>query len=355
MVALNNYSRLDRLIHRIAFSSPGIQITAAEIEERMFQSDLKDIETGPPIFITSLPRAGTTILLTALNSVPDLAPHLYRDMPFLMAPLLWSRLSGKFGKQAYLQERAHGDGITIGFDSPEAFEEVIWKAFWPEFFKLDGIALGTAQDFKDEACTFLKRHFKKIVALRCKGQPGPGRYISKNNGNISRLGLISEIFPEADILVPMRHPLTHAASLHRQHKNFLTRHADDPFSRRYMQDIGHFEFGTLHRPILFEDFARLSDGLTPACLDYWLAYWISAFRHINQHREKLQILGYEDMCRQGNTAGINLCERLDLDISHAPDIARHFRPVPPPDATLAAYRSPLRDQAEALYRQCSET
>ena len=28
-------------------------------------------------------------------------------------------------------ERAHGDGMTIGYDSHEAFEEVLWRAFWP--------------------------------------------------------------------------------------------------------------------------------------------------------------------------------------------------------------------------------
>jgi len=90
--------------------------------------DVDDVEVEAPIFITSLPRAGTTILLAALNSVPQLATHLYRDMPFVMAPLLWSRLSGRFRKQAVLQERAHGDGIAIGYDSPEAFEEVIWRS-----------------------------------------------------------------------------------------------------------------------------------------------------------------------------------------------------------------------------------
>lgn len=351
MAALSSYSRLDRLVHRIAFSSAGIQITASDIEDRMFRDDLDGIEPGPPVFITSLPRAGTTILLTALNSVPELATHLYRDMPFVMAPLLWSRLSGGFRKQAPLQERAHGDGIAIGFDSPEAFEEIIWKTFWPELFRSDSIALGTPQDAKDEARTFLERHFRKIIALRCKGITDSGRYISKNNANISRLPLIAQMFPEADILVPLRHPLTHAASLHRQHGNFLKRHAEDGFSHRYMRDIGHFEFGALHRPILFEDFATLSGGLTPADLDYWLAYWIAAFRHIDRHRETLRIVGYEDLCRRGEAAGAELCELLTLDRSYAPEIAQHFRPVPPPDPRLTKHQSPLRDQAEALYAE----
>lgn len=94
MAALNGYSPLDRLVHRIAFLFPGVQIAAADIEDLVFGHDLERVETGPPVFITSLPHAGTTILLTALNSAPELATHLYRDMPFLMAPLLWSRISG---------------------------------------------------------------------------------------------------------------------------------------------------------------------------------------------------------------------------------------------------------------------
>ena len=351
MAALNIYSRLDRLVHRIAFAHSSVQITAAEIEDSLFARDMDDVETGAPIFITSQPRAGTTILLTALNSVPQLATHLYRDMPFVMAPLLWSRLSGRFRKQAVLTERAHGDGIAIGYDSPEAFEEVIWRSFWPGHFGPDGITLWSANDAKPEARDFMTRHFRKVVALRCRRDEGPGRYISKNNANIARLDLITEMFPGAVILVPVRHPIAHAASLHRQHANFSKLHAEDAFALRYMDDIGHYEFGALHRPIRFEAFARLVERLTVTDLDYWLAYWIAAFEHVAVRRDRVQLIEYEDLCRRGAEAAAHLCELLGIETSRAEAVGAHFRPDPPVMAELEAYRSPLRDRAEALHRE----
>lgn len=351
MVTLKAYSGLDRLVHRIAFANSSVQIVAAEIEDSLFRRDLEAVDMGGPIFITSLPRAGTTILLTALNAAPELATHLYRDMPFVMAPLLWSRLSGRFRKQAILQERAHGDGIAIGYDSPEAFEEVIWRAFWPGHFKPDGIALWSANDAKSEARDFMTRHFQKIVALRCERGAGPRRYISKNNANIARLDLIPEMFADAAVLVPVRSPLAHAASLQRQHANFLERHAEDAFTLRYMRDIGHYEFGALHRPIQFEGFAPLGEGLKVTDLDYWLAYWIAAFEHIAARRDRVHLIEYEDLCNRGREAAAELCELLGIEASRASEIGAHFRPAPAADPELEAYRSPLRDRAEALHRE----
>ena len=120
---------LDRLLHQIAFAAPSIQLTATDIEKKFHSSVYDTVGATRPIFITSLPRAGTTILLEVLSRFPSLATHTYRGMPFLMAPVLWSRLSGAFRKGGELGERAHGDGMKIGYDSPEAFEEILWPEF----------------------------------------------------------------------------------------------------------------------------------------------------------------------------------------------------------------------------------
>jgi hypothetical protein len=350
MAAVNAYSWFDRLVHRIAFASPAVQMTAAEIEGSLFGRDFEGVETGPPVFVTSLPRAGTTILLTALNASPQLATSLYRDMPFVMAPVLWARFSGGFRKASTPRERAHGDGIAIGYDSPEAFEEVIWRAFWPEHVAPEGIALAGAEDARPEATAFLERHFRKIVALRCGPEARGARYISKNNANIARLPLLRAMFPGARILVPLRDPMAHAASLRRQHANFLARHAEDAFARRYMADIGHYEFGALHRPIRFPGLEELAEGLDPGRLDYWLAYWIAAFGHVEAHLDAVEILDHDALCaRAGPAAGADLCALLGLPAEQAPAIGGQFRAAPPPDPETAAHRGALRERAEALH------
>ena len=48
-------------------------------------------------------------------------------MPFVLIPLLWSKLSGFVQSKQTKQERSHGDGIFIEHNSPEALEEVFWQ------------------------------------------------------------------------------------------------------------------------------------------------------------------------------------------------------------------------------------
>ena len=58
---------------------------------------------------------------------------------------------------------------------------------------------------------------------------------------------------EGKIIVPFREPVAQASSLLTQHTRFLTMHREHEFTRRYMADIGHFEFGLLHRRYIFVD------------------------------------------------------------------------------------------------------
>jgi len=307
-----NYSTMDRLLHWIAFSSPAVQLTAADIEEKFLSADYREARAGKPIFITSLPRAGTTLMLEALCRFPSLATHTYRDMPFVMSPVLWSRVSGPFRKNAELTERAHQDGMQVGYDSPEAFEEIIWHTFWPEKYTETSIELWGLEDEKDEALTFFTEHMKKIVTLRRPDRNGDGRYISKNNGNIGRIDLIGRMFPEGTVLVPVRHPIDHAASLLRQHLNFIEVHKMEPFALRYMRDIGHYEFGELHRPIAFPGINELVCDRKSQTMDYWVAYWIAAFEYVIARRKEVTIMSYESTCRNGGTAMASLCERLEI-------------------------------------------
>src|SRR5262249_13313849 len=115
-----NYSVLDRLLHRWIFSDLELQWSLAKIEDRMYAQRLRTIDIERPVFISGVPRAGTTLLLELLAAVPKIATHTYRVMPFVLAPLLWNAFSRPFLKLSTPQERAHGDGLQVSFDSPEA-------------------------------------------------------------------------------------------------------------------------------------------------------------------------------------------------------------------------------------------
>ena len=275
--------------------------------------------------MTSLARGGTTALLNALYDVPDIATHTYRDMPFVTAPLLWNRVTG--GKQRAVErhQRAHGDGLEIDLDSPEAFEEVLWKIFWPRKYAKNSISLWDAAISNPSAEAFIGRQFCKVVAARqSQGKTKvshAARYCSKNNANIARIPYLLKTFPGCQIVVPVRRPESHSASLLRQHENFVKQQTDDAFVRRYMQDIGHFEFGLIHKPIAFSGFD--ADKYNPATPDYWLAYWICVFQNVLQYKDTCTLVFQEDLRANPQSTMEALCSDLDLDAGGA-DFASYF-------------------------------
>ncbi|MBK8979381.1 MAG: sulfotransferase [Planctomycetes bacterium] len=274
----NRYGRLDRILHRLAFATRRAQLGIADLEERTFRRELASVEPGPSVFVTALPRAGTTILLELLAGLPPFATHTYRDMPFVLCPLLWRRFTGR--RQAGEgRERAHGDGIRISLDSPEAFEEIVWMAFHSERYRGSSIApwttLGSA-----EFAPFFAAHRRKLIALRRRTVPAATRYLSKNNLNVARLPALFEAVPDATVLIPFRDPVQHAASLHRLHLAFTELHARDRFARRYMAGIGHFDFGHNLKPVDFGGWLQGRSGPGPDHLQFWLEYWEACYRAV---------------------------------------------------------------------------
>lgn len=291
-----HYSFLDRLLHRIAFATPKLQIDFAEAEDEKFFRPAMAAVVSRPVFITAMPRSGTTLLLNITAATGVFAHHTYRDMPFLFTPIAWRRFSQGFQRKDTPHERAHGDGMMVGLDSPEAFEEMLWKAFWPQQYAKDRI-LPWPLEGGAEFLGFFKRHMVKLGATASADKP-TRRYASKNNFNIARIGWLRRAFPDAVIIVPFREPVEHAASLLRQHLSFLELHSHDAFARDYMAGIGHFDFGASLKPI---DFDGWIDGSTanPKELAFWLAYWRAAYGHcLRQHAGDAVLFDYDQFCAE---------------------------------------------------------
>lgn len=321
----HNYSTTDKLLHNLAFSGLGLQRALADLEGRLYRKQLARVQPGPPVFVTALPRAGTTLLLEVLNADPAFATHNYRDMPFLLCPLLWNSLSGGFRKQAQAEERAHGDGMLVGYDSPEAFEEVIWRLFWPRHYQDDRILPWNAQSQGEEFARFYAEHMRRIIALRC-ANPG-GRYLSKNNVNFARTKLLARLFPDCRIVVPLRNPRDHIGSLLTQHRRFLQVHAEDAFARRYMDSIGHLEFGALARPINVGNW--LADRPPPALEEPtgWLDYWCAAAEYLLAlDNPNLVFFDYDRCCTEPEASLTALAETLGCDAKLLLSQAGRFRP-----------------------------
>ena len=339
------YGVIDRGLHRLAFGTLGLQRRLAGVETRMFRDRIDPVHARRPVFVTSLPRAGTTVLLEALSRLPEFAAATYRHMPFLLLPLLWTDAGRRFRQRATPGERAHGDGLAVGFDSPEAFEETLWMAFWPGHYQPESIRPWAAAEREPAFERFFRQHMAKVVAA---GPDGATRYLSKNNANIARLPLIAAAFPDASVVVPVRDPLEQAASLLRQHLRFLELHAEDRFARRYMEGIGHFEFGAALRPIAFgaPDPRQATD---PA---FWLQYWIDAYEAVlGSAGPRVIFVSHErlagDPLRQvAALAGALGAEAARDDIAAA---AQVFRPARPRPAERPQVPAPLLERARRIH------
>jgi hypothetical protein len=293
-----SYSFIDRLLHRVAFNTYVAQVPLANVESFMFAKRLAPYKVDRPVFITALPRTGTTLLLECFAGMPEFASHSYRDMPFVLTPCLWSRFSSSFRLDSESRERAHGDGMLINVNSHEALEEVLWKTFWRQHYLSDRI-IPWQNEEHDEFQEFFSSHMRKIVLLRRGNEKDAqqARYLSKNNLNIARIRMLYQYFPGSVIIVPFREPLHHTASLLKQHCNFLRIHRNDPFASEYMRAIGHYDFGQNLCPVDFDGWFDKRVSKNTADLTFWLEYWLASYRHLlMEHSDIVHFFDYKAFC-----------------------------------------------------------
>jgi len=269
---MNSYSWLEQNLHKFALSWQFMREVTFDFEStNICYSSVSENH----IFITGLARAGTTILLNALYASNNFASLSYADMPFVLAPNLWSKISLKRG-DTELKERAHGDGIKVSTESPEAFEEVFWKTF------------------SDEECEELEDKFRVYVGnilYKYKKE----RYLSKNNQNIKRVELISKIFNQSKILIPFREPIQHAYSLLTQHKKFINDSKNDKFISNYMKWIGHTEFGPNYIPIYNQNLNFQND----LEINHWIEQWYFTYNETFQSLKNtmnVHFISYAKLC-----------------------------------------------------------
>jgi hypothetical protein len=298
--------------------------------------------------VTALPRAGTTLLLETIESLPEFASHTYRNMPFVLCPMLWNKFSSQFRRSGKVQERAHQDGILVTTDSPEAFEEMVWKAFWRGHYERDHIRPWAEND--PDFFDFLRNHMRKIIALSESKTDFALRYISKNNLNIARTDILLKNFSDAVIIVPFREPLQHAASLLHQHENFLEIHRNDRFARQYMAGIGHYDFGENLRPVDFNGWLARSSFREPTKLPFWLEYWFETYSHL-AIQDGIYLLCYEDLCAAPSDSLARLADVLQTSHRAALlNIASRIRPPQSHSVNVEPAAQGLLNKAQELYQ-----
>ena len=178
-----DYGFFSRAFHRLALGSTAVAQASFDIDQALGRGDVERIIGQKHVFVAGLARAGTTVLLRLLYATGAFSTLTYRDMPFVLMPSVWRRLSQRSRRTGALAERAHGDGILVDFDSPEAFEEVFWRTRYGERYIFEDHLGPMASDAE------AVESFRKYVASLLADAPDK-RYLSKNNNNVVRLPVI---------------------------------------------------------------------------------------------------------------------------------------------------------------------
>lgn len=298
-----DYGTGARLLHQLVLGNSFLGETLFDIEKSLHGKGARDVSTEKHVFVAGLARAGTTILMRTLYEKGDFYSLTYRDMPFILAPNSWRRCSHLFSKEGKKQERAHGDGIEVDYDSPEALEEVFWRTFCgDDYIRQDSLV-------PMEAGRGTLKDFTSFVSLILKPAPGK-RYLSKNNNNILRLDSICKAFPNGVVIVPFRDPLQQAWSLRSQHRKFAG--DNDPFTRKYMTWLAHHEFGADHRPFVFH--RESGGGADAEQLNYWLQLWIDTYTYLlDTMPPQAVLLSYEMLCEDTTRVWSELSLKVGLD------------------------------------------
>ena len=352
----NRYSWADRALHKLAFRSGGMQVALADIEDQLFKGELAAVKADRPLFVTGLPRAGTTILLTLLARTGAFASHTYRDMPFVLCPLFWNMLTRRFQVQDAARERAHGDGLMVAVDSPEAFEEMLWVQFWPKHYKNSYIDEWQTCD-DAEFLDFFRKHLGKVVLLRAGANAAECRYVSKNNLNIARLSGLPAALPDAKFVVPFRPPVQHAASLLKQHLAFLETHRGDPFASAYMRGVGHFDFGVHLLPVNFGGWLERDRRDDATGLAFWLEYWIAAYRAmIGKLGPRVKLVSYRRLTADPRASLEWLASFVELENPASLTAqAEELRAPREHEPDTSSVPRALLDEAHALYELLERT
>ena len=306
-----NYSFCDQLLHHFALGLPWVGQISLDIERFVMNKEGVRFDS-PPIFISGLARAGTTILMRTFYSTGLFRSLIYRDLPFVLMPGLWKKISRFSSRSMVPEERAHGDKIMVDFDSPEALEEIFWRTFCATDYIFED---HLEPHLVDEETVKQFSGFVKQVMIS-NDQPNQQRYLSKNNNNILRFEAIRKAFPEAIIIIPFRNPLQQSISLFQTHSKFCKMHGNDPFTRHYMSWLGHHEFGSTHKPFWFgNDIPIVETKYGPDSVNYWLAIWGNTYRYILKLAPSGSIfVNFEELCRIPKTILKSLFSRAGLSI-----------------------------------------
>ena len=207
----------------------------SNFENNFFQIDRLKIKN--PVFICGMARSGTTFLTHLLDSSNYFSTFKYKYLPFYKTPIFWNYVNNLFYLSKKKRQRLHGDNLQVNINSPDSFEELIWKNFL-EDYSLKGYWQKVEHHETSALPKNLDLFIKKIVYINKRN-----RYLSKNNNNIFRVKYLLKKYPDSKIIIVIRNPVDLAFSSAKVHFKFLKYHETIKNFSEELSELGHYEFG----------------------------------------------------------------------------------------------------------------
>jgi hypothetical protein len=287
-----------------------------KLESKILADELINTRVDRPVYVTSLARAGTTIVTEMLAQHPQVTSLCYSDFPNMWTPY-WRNwlLQRSRPLPPKSVERAHRDRIRVSNDSPEAVEEVLWRYFFPQQNETGADNVLNVSHRNPDFDEFYRNTILKLLLVR-----NAERYLAKGNYNISRIRYLLGLFPDAKFVVPVRHPVNHIASLVKQHRLFLEAHRQDQRVGRQLGFAGHWEFGPDRKFVHFGD-AHLARQIGEAWdngedVKGWALYWAGTYEYlfsVAKETDSILIFNYETLCQQSESVIDRIIQHCQLD------------------------------------------
>jgi hypothetical protein len=321
------------------------------LESSLMREELRAVSLRRPVYVCGLARSGSTLLHEIVASAPGVATHRVKDYPMVYTPYWWRQATARRRPTAP-RERIHRDRVMITPDSPDALEEILWMAFFPRCHDPSVNNRLEAEGRHPAFESFYRDHLGKVLLAE-----RATRYVAKANYHVARLAYLVRLFPDARILLPVREPVSHIASLVRQHAWFSQGQRKHPRALAWMRRSGHFEFGRDRRPMNLGDGERVRaiqrSWAAGEEVRGWACYWDMVYSHLAhlldadaRVRAATKVVRFEDLCAAPAETIRAVLEHCALPGGE--QVVAQFTPsVRSPDY----YLSPLSAAERALIRE----
>ena len=255
-----------------------------------------------------------------MHSVNPFIPHLVQQI---------AKVVPMFKKPV---ERVHKDGLMVNRDSPEAVEEPMWMRFF------DTIHNDKVSNIFDEQTS--NPEFEKtydLILRKLMYNQKSTRYVAKNNYNVSRLDYLHKLYPNLKIIMMIRNPINHIASLVKQDAVLTELEIENKRLLHWTKIIGHREFATAKICVnvdstkTIEKIRKLWEK-EETYVKGWAVQWNMIYSYVTgllernkQLADRTLILRYEDLTDKSAESIDRIVEHLELSEDKFKDVKEEYK------------------------------